>query len=332
MSISDKLKILRNILGRTYQSGDESLFYCPKCDHHKAKLSVNVEKNAFKCWVCDYSGSSIYRLVRRYGNYDQKRQWKKLDGVVDLDRFERLAHSLFEKQEEEIQETVSLPSEFVSLANKSSSHFDTQPRNYLNSRGITQEDIVYWKIGYCPEGAYKNRIIVPSFGASGMPNYFVARTYSDDWKTYMNPNVSKNNMIFNHLYLDFDDDLVITEGIFDAIVAGKNSVPLLGSTLREGSKLFQEIVSNVTPVYMAMDSDAEKKALMLINRLLSYGVEVHKIDIHPFSDVAEMTRDEFLKRKEESTILNLENYLFYKIKNSLETNNGNYKRATKTDY
>ena len=33
----------------------------------------------------------------------------------------------------------------------------------------------------------------------------------------------------------------MTEGVFDAIVAGKNSVPILGSSLREQSKLFKSI-------------------------------------------------------------------------------------------
>ena len=50
------------------------------------------------------------------------------------------------------------------------------------------------------------------------------------------------NIIFNELYVDWDSDLVITEGIFDAIKAGPNSIPLLGSTVRENSKLFQKII------------------------------------------------------------------------------------------
>ena len=90
MSASDKHNILRNILGRGYQSGDEHLFYCPKCDHHKAKLSVNIDKNVFKCWICDYVGTSIYRLVRRYGNHEQRKRWKELDGIVSFLCFHRL--------------------------------------------------------------------------------------------------------------------------------------------------------------------------------------------------------------------------------------------------
>ena len=59
-----KAKIVEEILGKYYNSGDEMLFHCPRCNHHKPKMSVNIDKDVFKCWVCDYSGTSIYRLVR----------------------------------------------------------------------------------------------------------------------------------------------------------------------------------------------------------------------------------------------------------------------------
>ena len=62
------------------------------------------------------------------------------------------------------------------------------------------------------------------------------------------------DIIFNELYLDFDQDLVIVEGAFDAVIAGPNAVPILGSTLRENSKLFQLIVKNDTPIYIGNDT------------------------------------------------------------------------------
>ena len=47
MSEGKKLRILANILGTYYVSNDEYLFFCPSCNHHKRKLSVNVNKNVF---------------------------------------------------------------------------------------------------------------------------------------------------------------------------------------------------------------------------------------------------------------------------------------------
>lgn len=316
MSKREKINILKEIFGAHQKSNNEYLFSCPKCNHHKPKMSINVDKNMFKCWVCDYSGSNIYRLIRAYGNYNQKKMWRKLDGIVDIHNFETIVNSLFESTKKEQEQTLSLPDEFVSLANKSLPFSSLPARKYLKNRGISQEDIVYWKIGYCASGEFGNRVVVPSFNQDGRINYYISRSYVDDWHKYMNPPVKKTNIIFNHLYLDFQQDLIITEGVFDAIIAGKNSVPILGSTLKEDSKLFQEIVKNDTPIYLALDTDAEKKAIKLISDLLKYDVELYKIDIKPYDDVNQMGYDEFIKRKKKASFLNSDNYLLYKISNS----------------
>ena len=42
---SEKLEILESIFGRYYVSGEELLFKCPKCGHHKNKFSI---KNSLK--------------------------------------------------------------------------------------------------------------------------------------------------------------------------------------------------------------------------------------------------------------------------------------------
>jgi len=96
-------------------------------------------------------------------------------------------------------------------------------------------------------------------------------------------------------------------------VSGPNTVPILGSTLREGSQLFQEIVQNDTPVYLALDPDAEKKAMKLINKLLQYDVEVYKVDISPYADVGEMPKEVFEQRKKDAARMNTSNYLLRRI-------------------
>jgi len=301
-----KLKILKDALGSCYHSGNELLFYCPFCDHHKRKLSVNIEKNAYKCWVCDTSGRNILRLVRKSGTYDQVREWKNLTGQVDLTKFDLL----FDGEPEERQ-NISLPKEFVTLTGNPTSLTAQKAVFYLTSRGITKRDILKWKIGHCVRGEYAGRIIIPSFDYNGDVNYFVARSYMGDWKKYTNPKVSRN-IIFNDLYVDWDSDIVLVEGVFDAIRAG-NAIPLLGSTLREESRLFQKIILESPAVYVALDADAESKAMSIVNKLNRYGVEVHKINTSGYEDVAVMPRDIFKDKKDRSEIMNSDNYLLKKI-------------------
>ena len=305
-----KLNILKQVLGSSYNVGEEDLFYCPKCKHHKKKLSVNVEKDVFKCWICEYHGRSLRRLIRSYGDFNSKQEWDAFGGSVNLKDF-RL--DLFENNEEKyVEEIVDLPKEFISLANKNLPPQANSALRYLKSRNITREDRIRWKIGFCYEGEYRGRVIIPSFSKTGRCNYFVSRTYTEDWMKYKNPGASRD-IVFNHLYVDWDSDLIIVEGVFDALVSGPNTVPILGSTLREDSQLFQEIVKHDTPIYLALDPDAEKKAMRLIKKLLEYDVEVYKIDISSYSDVGEMSKEVFEQRKKEAARMNTSNYLLRRI-------------------
>ena len=303
----EKLQLLKNIFGKFYDSNNEYLFYCPKCKHHKRKLSVNLEKNAFKCWVCDYYGRSIRRLIRKYGDFKSLQQWDRLDGREDVTTFDDI---FSEEIENENIQRIDLPKEFISLANEGLPLATLPAVNYLENRGVTKENIVRWKVGCCMRGKYNNRIIVPSFDEGGYVNYFVARTFNGAWKKYLNPIVSKD-IIFNELYLDFDQDLIIVEGIFDAIVAGPNAVPILGSTLRENSKLFQMIIKSDTSIYVGLDTDAENKSKKIIRDLLNYGIEVYKIDTSGCDDIGSMTREEFVKRKNEAVLYESNDYLLY---------------------
>ena len=168
------------------------MFKCPVCDHHKLKLSINLSKNAFKCWICDYRGRNIRRIIRRFGSFIQLQKWDQITNREDLERFS----DLFNDEVKEEINTIELPECFLSLANKKQPATSKFANQYLNSRGISKQDILRWKIGFCFEGEYRNRVIVPSFDENGNVNYFVARSYTNDSYKYKNPKASKN-IIFN---------------------------------------------------------------------------------------------------------------------------------------
>ena len=298
-----KLKIVKEFLGSSYKSKDEFLFHCPKCKHHKKKLSLNFDKNVFKCWICDYVGKDIGRLIYSYGNSDTKSQWRTLTGVVDFSEVD-------EVEDEKI--VVKLPEEFISLTSKQVNPLSIMVRQYLKSRGLTRDDLVWWKMGYCPDGEYGKRIIIPSFDINGEVNYFIARSYtSGDWQRYKNP-PAERDFIFNELYLDWNKDITIVEGVFDAIVAG-NAIPLLGSTLRENSYIFQKIIANCDKVYIALDDDAKSKEFKISDLFRLYGVDVYRIDTSGFGDVGEMDKKTFQARKKIAAFLSLDNYLLEKF-------------------
>ena len=174
------------------------------------------------------------------------------------------------------------------------------------------EQIKLWKIGYCTEGRYGGRIIVPSFNMNGDPNYFIARSYVGHKRKYLNPLASKD-IIFNELIIDWDEPVVLVEGVFDALVAGTQAIPILGSTLRTNSRLFQALSINDTPVYLGLDADAEKKAGQMIKNMLQYDMEVYKIDTSSVEDIGSMSPDEFSWAFQNAEIIDSDYYFFQKM-------------------
>ena len=304
MNKKEAKKILNETLGYSLDKGHELLFSCPSCNHHKRKFSVNLDKNVYKCWVCDYRGRNIRRVIRRFGTFTQLQKWDQITNRSDLERF---ADLFMEPECGEDTQKLELPEEFISLCSDRIPATGVYAMRYLQKRGVTHEDILKWKIGYCFSGEYRNRIIVPSFDQDGDISYFIARSYSGDSYKYKNPRASKD-ITFNELYIDWNKDLVLVEGVFDALVAG-NAVPILGSTLRRGSKLLREIVRNDTPIYVALDPDAAEKERRIIKTLLRYDVELYKIDISGYEDVGSMSKDVFDERKKNATFIDSDNYL-----------------------
>ena len=290
-----KIGILKSFLGTPLRSSRELLFFCPKCKHHKKKLSVNLEKDKFKCWICDYKGNSVTRLVRRWANQQQQSQWPDLHNIAEKAELLELLNGT---KESNPNQKIELPKEFISLVTDTGSLVSKRARNYLVSRGITFEDISKYKLGYCNTGKWKDRIIFPSFNTDGDVNYFTGRTYSNDYRKYMLPEADRN-IVFNELMVDWDRDVILTEGVFDSVNA-ENSIPILGSTLRKDSQLFAKIIEKSPEIYMALDPDAEKKSQKIIDLFLKYGIMVYKIDLSPYEDLGCMPKDEFIKRKKEA--------------------------------
>tara|TARA_R110002074_G_scaffold253687_1_gene425763 strand:- start:2220 stop:3140 length:921 start_codon:yes stop_codon:yes gene_type:complete len=295
-----KENILQDVLGNSYKTRDELLFHCPFCKHHKKKLSVNLDKSVFKCWVCDTKGGISY-LVKRFGTINNRHDWELLNQEIDMSSIE----TIFAENNDETKQVVDLPKQYLCLARRDLPYSAKEALSYLMSRGIPKSDILYYKMGYCDTGKYRKRIIIPSFDESGDCNYFSARTYGTDWLKYKNPPSTKN-IIFNDLLVDWDSPITLVEGAFDAIKI-KNSIPILGSTLNENTKLFKKIATKQPKVYLGLDKDALTKSLQMIFSMLEYGIDVYFLDTTKIDDIGSITKLEAERLKENSQLMNTEN-------------------------
>jgi len=137
--------------------------------------------------------------------------------------------------------------------------------------------------------------LFPSYDKDSNLNYYVARSIQpfENYK-YKNARASKRNVIFNEHLIEWNKPLYIVEGIFDAILSRKNAVPILGSNVGTGSLLFKRLLENRTEVIVALDADAKKKVVNLINKLVKFNIKVTYVDWeNEKRDIAEIGSEEF---------------------------------------
>jgi DNA primase len=147
---------------------------------------------------------------------------------------------------------------------------------YLTSRGITDEIIKKYKIGYTVSGDFAYRIIVPSFNKEGTLNYFIARAWVSKKMKYKNPSVPKDEIIFNEGLIDWSKDVYLVEGAFDGFFL-ENSIVMLGKKMSK--LLFETLYNNAKGnVIICVDGDAWKDGLKLYHEL-NGGVLYNKIKI-----------------------------------------------------
>ena len=294
-----KQQILNGVLGTPDHHNDELLYNCPKCSHHKKKLSINLTKGVFKCWVCEFAGKNLGFLIKKYGNHEQYIKWSSLSP----------SYKKYYTNECVQESALALPEGFITLCTPHHRIIHRSALNYLKTRGIGLAEIHKWKIGFCYGGKYQDRIVIPSFNCAGKLDYFIARSFANSKIKYLNPRASKN-IVFNDLMVDWSEPVVLVEGVFDALKI-ENSIPLLGSTLSIESKLFQKIIEKGAEVFIALDHDAQRKEEKIIKDLLLYGTRVHKMTVPPNRDVGDLSREECKLIKQKANFVDGTDYLLY---------------------
>lgn len=253
---------------------------CPRCQERledssepdgKFNLEINLEIRKFRCWKCDdpfFSGDLEYLIkdqcCRLYKSYAHQQEYLDYKEYVENNDI-----ILDENGEKKIVvENIELPKEFISFADLDVSNKDhMEAYNYLIfDRQLTKEIILKFRLGFCLEGRYQKRIIIPSYTANGMINYFVGRSYIKGHKpTYDNVKSSKDGIIFNEGFIDWDATVYLVEGPFDYLSLPINTIPLLGTVI--GAKLFFTLKDKKPNIIVILDPDAWKKAMKLYQQL-----------------------------------------------------------------
>ena len=298
MPRNEKINLLRRAFKKIRPTPDNINVEvsCPnkECKSHnsrKLKLVIQIETQQYNCWVCGESGVGVKRLATKYFPFLTSEVASIFKGVT--------SSTVVDTQDVTEYHNLELPKGFV-LLSESSNCIDPDikaSKKYAMSRGMSKEDLWYFKLCATPSGRFRNRVIMPSFDSEGVLNYYVARSVFKEAKMkYINSKVPKKDIIFNEINVDWKKELTLVEGPFDLVKANDNATCLLGCSLKEDQKLFRRIVENSTPICLALDPDVSLKTYRIANLLNSYGITVRILDCTGYEDVGEMTKKVFFER------------------------------------
>ena len=256
------VEIISEFLGepkKVYENTSQVSWNCPVCDEggNKGNLEVNIEKSLFHCWSCgDYEGThgSLGKLFDKFGNKKQKKLYHVLKPETIVKR-------------ERKKKTLKLPDRFTQFKDSSKVYpIRRQAMNYLNSRGITDDMIERYGIGFCDNGDHAGRIVIPSYNKKGELNYYIARSWDPMSRAkYKNPEAEKDKIIFWENLIDWNKDIFLVEGAFDGLFLD-NVIPMLGKHMSE--LLFETIYMNAkSNVIICLDADAWQNAVKLYHEL-----------------------------------------------------------------
>jgi len=303
------LFLVESILGKGQPTSKGNYaFKCPFCNHHKNKMEINLHtttkrENFWHCWVCGAKGKTLLTLFKKIKA--SKNKINELNLLVIPTK----------KEETTFSNILELPKEFISLSNIAKDKITQieakHALKFLKKRNLTQNDILKYNIGFCKDGTYSERIIIPSYDENGKLNYFIARSYKDSDRKYKNPPTSAKDIIGWELFINWDAPIIFVEGIFDALTIKRNVIPLFGKVIH--GKLMEKLMkSSVDRIYIALDNDARKDALKQAEMLMSYGKEVYLVEMEG-KDANEIGFDKFLTNLEQTKPLNLQSLLEKKL-------------------
>jgi len=268
------IDVLESFLGECRKNNEDTgqvAFDCPACSADKGmsegdgkgNLEINYNIGKFKCWSCKDTNNMygpVLKLLKKYGGPKITRKYLLIKPDTE---------TLTKNKKSDLE--LTLPEGYKKLSECTDKDFKAgMAISYLRRRGITDEIIKEFEIGYTNRGKYFNRVIIPSYDSDGNLNYFISRWFAREYTKvkYLNPDVEKQEIVFNEGKVNWDATIYLVEGATDHIVT-PNSIPLLGKflPLKLLDLLYEKASVNIV---VLLDDDAYNDAKN-IYRQLNFG-------------------------------------------------------------
>lgn len=279
------------------ETNNDFLCYCPfHSNRHTPSFSISREKGAYICFnpSCGEAGT-IIELVKKSlskNEYEAIRYIAAKEAEA-IDNFDDMLTSVFEEKpafEEFSQNTLDKLYSNLGLSESA--------RQYLNSRGISEQSMHDFKLGYSDN---MNMVITPVHSPDGTPIGLVGR--SIEGKAFKNStNLPKSKTLFNlHRAKRIGSHVIIVESNFDAIRIHQAGFPNVVATLggflsKEQHHLLNRYFNKIT-IMTDADEAGRELGMSIANKLrnkdilwasYSYG----KIYPHNAKDAGDLTDEE----------------------------------------
>ena len=291
-----------NSKGHSLNKANEYMWWSPFVQHHKPKLQVNIQTGKWHCWVSNQGGHNLYQLFKKVNaGYDDFTLLNQLLGDV----------SFYQKDKDKKSEVIQLPQEYKSLSDDSDTSIIKQHAiRFLRKRGFNSEDILRYNLGYCTEGQYNNRIIIPSYDSEGRLNYFVGRDFYNSNFKYKNPPFPKDIIGFD-LYVNWSLPIILVEGVFDAMSIKGNAIPLFGKSIL--SQLEKKITEKrVNSIFIVLDGDAFNDAIQMVEKFTDNGISVNFVKLDG-QDPNDLGYHQMIQKIHEAVPMNFKTLMEMKI-------------------
>ena len=245
------------------KNGTHFLARCALCGDSKKnprKRRFNLDYNGgnpmYHCFNCDESGSFL-QLYGLLNGMTQEEAKKELFGF-DIDR---ITHQLSSRKREKLVKEIQYENHNWIFGDCymagdemdgiiSTSYIKTL-QMFIEDRKIPNDYLIM----IAHKGDYKGRIIIPVFDENRDIVYFQARRIpgSDVEPKYKNPTLEKGNVILNKTRFEDDKYVIVTEGLIDAFMLGKQGTTPLGVSFSE--EFLYQLFKMDKKVIVAFDND-----------------------------------------------------------------------------
>lgn len=238
------IEYLDKRMGSHTGSYPELQWFCPFCidrvgdESTKRKLRLNVVKQRGMCYRCEFKAGRLETLFRALNRgkllIEEARLIRGEPRAIRRETVRETVLATLYATDASVEDLkpVRLPQEMLDLAKNWEKMHMKRARRYLERRGAGLAEVRRFKIGYCVEGKYSQRLVFPVF-QGGEQTYFTTRWCGDSHPCKsLNPSnedehYTKETCLLNYDRAIGEPVIEVVEGAFD-VMGTPHGIGLMG--------------------------------------------------------------------------------------------------------